>query len=352
MALVAFNGNVFALQRVFGGVVLFHAEKRWLPSIHIMAFRALALLGPRFELALVRVRFMTIIAIIKRELPFEITLQMALSAADHGVLSEERVLGLGMVEFKARQQFFPSVGGMTFFAALLEGAFVRIDMAVDAGLELHVPVACRTAGHIWLMALLALDLDVKTCQRIAGLGVIELLRSLPVHVVMALQTIVPELTFVHIFVARYAILRQPEKGLRKILHFDERAFIGNHVRGQVTFLASNACMLALQLVARQPVIKLFLRRLPMDQVEVLTVVFKMATDAVFTIGIPHLKLGVIAMFCFQPFRYFFMAIQALESRRASTELVAARALGGSGQTLMGFGKRAGGDLCACGKGEE
>ena len=83
---------------------------------------------------------------------------------------------------------------------------MRIDMAVDAGLELHVPVACRTAGHIRLMALLALDLDVKTCQRIAGLGVIELLRSLPVHVVMALQTIVPELTFVHIFVARYAIL--------------------------------------------------------------------------------------------------------------------------------------------------
>jgi len=91
---------------------------------------------------------------------------------------------------------------------------------------------------------------VKTGQRIAGLGVIELLRSLPVHVVMALQTIVPELTFVHIFVARYAILRQPEKGLRKILHFDERAFIGNHIGGQVTFLASNARMLSLQLVAR------------------------------------------------------------------------------------------------------
>ena len=206
MALVAFNGNVFALQRVFGCVVFFHAEKRRLPSIHVMAFRALALLGPRFELAFVRVRFMTIIAISKRELPFEITLQMALRAADHGVLSEERVLGLGMVEFKARQQFFPSLGGVTFFAALLEGAFVRIDMAVNAGLELHVPVACRTAGHIRLMTLLAFNFDVKTRQRIAGLGVIELLRSFPVHVVMALQTIVSELTFVHIFVARYAIL--------------------------------------------------------------------------------------------------------------------------------------------------
>src|SRR5713226_8816692 len=125
MALVAFNGNVFAFQRVFGCVVLFHAEKRGLPSIHGMAFGALALLGARFELAFVRVRFMTIIAISKRELPFEITIQMALSAADHDVLSEERVLCLGMVEFKARQQFFPSRGGVTFFAALLERAFVR-----------------------------------------------------------------------------------------------------------------------------------------------------------------------------------------------------------------------------------
>ena len=101
MALVAFNGNVFALQRVFGGVVLFHAEKRWLPSIHIMAFRALALLGPRFELALVRVRCVTIIAIIKRQLLLEITLQMTLRAADLSVLSKQRVFGLRMIEFKA-----------------------------------------------------------------------------------------------------------------------------------------------------------------------------------------------------------------------------------------------------------
>ena len=102
MALVAFNGDVFALKRVFGCVVLFHAEKRGFPAIHGVAFRALAPFGTCFELALVGVRFMTIIAITKRKDPFEITLQMALSAADHGVLSEKRVLGLGMVEFKSR----------------------------------------------------------------------------------------------------------------------------------------------------------------------------------------------------------------------------------------------------------
>jgi hypothetical protein len=139
-----------------------HIEHRGFPKIHGVTFRAFALFGTCFELAFVGVRFMTIIAIIKRKDPFEITLQMAFSAADHGVLSEEWVLGLGVVEFKARQQFFPALGGVTFFATLLEGAFMRIDMAVDAGLELHVPVTCRTAGHIRLVALLALDLDVKT----------------------------------------------------------------------------------------------------------------------------------------------------------------------------------------------
>jgi len=147
---------------------------------------------------------------------------------------------------------------VTFFATLLEGTFVRVDMTVVAGLELHVPVACWAAGHIRLVALLALDLEVKTRQGIARLGVIELLCRLPVHVIMTLQAIVPELAFVHIFVARYAILRQPKKGLRRIFHLDERAFIGNHVCRHVALLASKARMLPFQDIARQPVIELFL----------------------------------------------------------------------------------------------
>ena len=201
---------------------------------------------------------MTIIAIIKREGLFEVSLQMALSAAYLGVFSEQGVLGLGMVESKSRQQFLPSRSGVTFFAALFERASVRIDMAVDASLELHVPVTRRAAGHIRFVALLAVDLDVKTRQRIAGLGVIELLCCLPVRVIMALQAIVSELAFVDIFMARHAVLRQSEKGLRKFLHLDERAFIGNHVRRHVALLASKARMLSFQDVTRQPMIKLFL----------------------------------------------------------------------------------------------
>ena len=87
-------------------------------------------------------------------------------------------------------------------------------MAVEAGLEFHILVTGRAARHIRLVAFLASDLDVKTGQRIPGLGVVELFCRLPVRKIMTLQAIVSELAFVHIFVARHAILRQTEKGLR------------------------------------------------------------------------------------------------------------------------------------------
>jgi hypothetical protein len=347
MALVAGNGNVFALQRVFGCVVLFHAEKGGLPSIDVMAFRALALLGTRFELAFVGVRFVTIIAISKRQLLFEISLQVAFRTADHGMLSEERVLGLGMVEFKVRQQFLPSRGGVTFLAALLEGTFVRIDMAVDTGLELHVPVTRRTAGHIGLVALLACDLDVKTRQRIAGLGVIELVGRFPIRVIVTLQAIVSELAFVHIFVARHAILRQPEERLRKIFQFDERAVIANHESRRVALFAGDASVLSFQLVAGQAMIKLFLRRLPVDQAKVHAVVIQMAANAVLAIGVGHLKLIVIAMLGRKPLGDFFVALEALEGGRAGAKLVAGIALRCAAQGLMRLRERPGGDLRAC-----
>jgi hypothetical protein len=80
-----------------------------------------------------------------------------------------------------------------------------------------------------------------------------------------LQAIVSELAFVHIFVARHAILRQAEKGFRRFLHFDERALVGNHVTRHVAFLARDAGVLAFQLVARQLMIELFLRWFPVGE---------------------------------------------------------------------------------------
>jgi len=89
------------------------------------------------------------------------------SAANHGVLRGAGI-GLEWSNSKARQQFFPSVGGVTFFTTLLEGAFVRIDMAVDKAWN-FIPCSVQAAGHRPAYGTSALDLDVKTRQWIAGL---------------------------------------------------------------------------------------------------------------------------------------------------------------------------------------
>lgn len=114
----------------------------------------------------------------------------------------------------------------------------------------------------------------------------------------------------------------------------------------MTFFAGNSRVLSLQVVARQTVIVLILRGFPVHQIEIFAVMLQVAADAIFSVRIPHLDLEVIAMLTGEPSGDFLVAIQALESWSAGAELVAARALGGSGQTLMGFRKRAGRDLRA------
>jgi len=76
------------------------------PKILGMAFRALTFLRAGIELAFVGIIFMTIHASIKRQLLLEITLQMALSAADLSVLSEKRVLVLEWSNSNCGSNFF------------------------------------------------------------------------------------------------------------------------------------------------------------------------------------------------------------------------------------------------------
>lgn len=102
MAFAALNLDVFPLQWITGGVVLFHAKKRRLPAFHGMAFRAFTLFRPRFELAFVRIGLMAIRAVLERQRLFEISVDVALSATDRGVLSKQRIFGFGMVELEFR----------------------------------------------------------------------------------------------------------------------------------------------------------------------------------------------------------------------------------------------------------
>jgi len=112
----------------------------------------------------------------------------------------------------------------------------------------------------------------------------------------------------------------------------------------MAFFAGDARVFPFQVVSRQPVVKLFLRRFPMQEIEVCPVMLEMAPHAVLTIGVRHLNLGVIPMLGSEPLCHFLMTIETLKGRRAGTKLVAARALCGSRQGLMSFGKGTGRNL--------
>lgn len=223
---------------------------------------------------------------------------------------------------------------MAFLATLFERSLMGIDVAIGAGGKLHVFVARRTTRLIRLVAFFAGDFDVKTGQRISCLGMVKLIGGFPIRKVVALEAIVAELALMRILVTRYAVLREPEEGFGRVLHFDERTLVGSHVHRRVAFLASDAGMLAFQVVARQSMVELLLSRLPMDQVEVLAVVLQMAANAVFPVRIAHLNLEVIAVLAVEPSGDFLMAVQALEGGRAGAELVATHALRSSGKRLV------------------
>lgn len=64
----------------------------------------------------------------------------------------------------------------------------------------------------------------------------------------------------------------------------------------------------------------------MDEIEVFTVMFEVASHAVFAVRISHLNLRVVSMFGLQPLSNFLMTIETLKRGSARSELVAARAL--------------------------
>ncbi|HUC54921.1 MAG TPA: hypothetical protein VMR90_12795 [Candidatus Cybelea sp.] len=272
---------------------------------------------------------MTVIAVVEWQRFLEFTLEMTLRATDLGMLAEEWVLGLRMVKLELGKKFFPPGGGVTFLAALFKGTFVRIDMAVEAGLKFHVLVARWPAWLVRLMALLASHLEVLAGERVTRLRMIKLLCCFPIREIVTLQAVVSELAFVHIFVAQDAVLRQSKKGLRKILHLDERALIGNHISGHVTLLAGYASMLTFEHVPGELMVELFLRRLPVNQAEVFPVVIQMAPYAVFAIRICHPQPCMVAMIQGQPLRHLFVTIKTFERGCAGSKLVATRALRGS-----------------------
>lgn len=81
VALGALYRDVLALKRILGTLVLFHAKKRRLPGIYLMALRTLAFLRAPFELARMDV-LVAILAVCESERLFEIAANVARNASD------------------------------------------------------------------------------------------------------------------------------------------------------------------------------------------------------------------------------------------------------------------------------
>jgi len=122
------------------------------------------------------------------------------------------------------------------------------------------------------------------------------LAHLPSFDIVALRTIISELALVRVGVTGSTSRRLAEERFRWVFVLDEGLQVGQHVRGRVTLLTRNAGVLAFEFVAGQAVIKLFFRRLPVNQAEIFTIVFEVAADTILAIRIAHLHLRVITVF--------------------------------------------------------
>ena len=211
MALRALDREVFSFELVSRGGVIFRRKRRRLETFHGMAGRAFNARGPLGELAVVRIRMVTIHALGEGDRLFEISARVAARTIHGGVLALQRILGLGVIEVSAHRRHgnsLPAFGVVAGLAALRETAVVRIGVAIRAFGKRDSGIA-RLAVRARRMTLLALHLRVQSGQWKSRLAVIELpnRERLPIGKVVALQAICAQAPFMLIFVAGGASLR-------------------------------------------------------------------------------------------------------------------------------------------------
>ena len=118
------------------------------------------------------------------------------------------------------------------------------------------------------------------------------------------------------------------------------------MRRGMALLAGDGRVLFHQRISGLAMIELLERRFPMDERKILAVVLEVAAHAIPAVGILHPEKRVVALMRGQAVRNFLVAFEALERRRAGSELVAGIALGRAVEGLMRFGERSGRNLGA------
>ena len=120
----------------------------------------------------------------------------------------------------------------------------------------------------------------------------------------------------------------------------------------MALLAGDGRMLFHERISSLAMIECLERRLPMNEGKILAVVLQVAAHAVPAVGILHRQKRVVALMLAETVRNFLVAFQALERRRAGSELVAGVALRRAVKRLMRFRERPGRNLGAGAGGHE
>ena len=231
VALRAHQGGMLALQRVGSGLMLFQPELCRFETIYRVAGSARPAVQSFCKLALM-VILVAVLALPECKRLLEIAPAMAGNTVDLLVFSEQRIAGFGVIKGLVERRWsnaLPPAGVMTGLATLLrEAALMRVAVAIRTFVERQPGVTGSIVGAR-RVALLTLDLHMQPGKRVACLGMIKLPGGvLPVGVVVALRTILPETATVRILVAGRAGSAQPEERPGHVVNLDQLLLRGRN----------------------------------------------------------------------------------------------------------------------------
>lgn len=159
--------------------------------------------------------------------PLEVATGVTLHAIHARMFSEQRIFGLGMIEVladRSHRNLLPAPGVMAGLAALRKASPVRVAMAIRALIEGDSDVARFVVGS-GCVTFLAGYVRMQSGQRVSGLEVIELSdrHCLPVVVIVALQAIRTQASFVFVLVAGDTGRGNSQEGPVEVFELDIRA---------------------------------------------------------------------------------------------------------------------------------
>lgn len=168
---------------------------------------------------------------------------------------------------------------------------------------------------------------------------------LPVGEVVALGAIRAQPAAVRILVAGNTILGEAQPGAGQILDFDLRLLRGENIRWRVALGAIDLRVLSFQNISCLAMVKGIDRPIPVDQIEVWTVMLRVALGAFLAVGRVFHQGSVQSAMVPQSLCNLHVAFHAFQFPGPDPQHMAARALRRSAQGLMSFGQRPGRKLC-------